>query len=158
MPIVKLSCPGHAPIDPLWSQLLTAEQHAVGLQAVRVARVLEADETGRTTEWSLLLRGSPLNWTQREVAHPGQREVSVTLLRGDLKHLSGQWSVTDDGDHCMIHLTLDIDFGFPRVATVVDALLTETVTTVAQAIAVSAVRQARQQSAPADGEEERRLP
>ena len=140
MPVVKLSCVIDVPAYALWTELRRPEELGSGLPEVGGARLLGADGNERRTEWSLLLRGSPLRWIQKELADPGDQKVRVELLAGDLKHLSGYWQVAETDGGSRTDLELEMDFGFARVAAVLDPLLKEAVTAVARGVLARAAR------------------
>lgn len=145
---LKLDCHLDVPVDALWPQLLAAHLHAAGLPSVRTARVLSAGEHERITEWTVLLRGSPLRWSQVEQIDPGTYSVQFRLVRGDPKTVNGAWSLRGDGAGTVAAMAVEVDFGLPRIAAVFDVLLIETLNDLIRGLANSAVRAARPRTPP----------
>lgn len=142
MPELQFNCLVGAPADLLWPELLAVDVHAAGLPGVQSARVLPGSDTERTVEWSVLLRGAPLRWAQREQLDAHARTVAFRLVRGDLKRLRGTWSLQPADAGSIATLTVDADFGLPRIAVVFNALLAETLTGIVHGVGRSAGRAA----------------
>jgi ribosome-associated toxin RatA of RatAB toxin-antitoxin module len=148
VPELRFECHLSAPPVALWPELLNCEVHAAGLPSVRTARVLLADDHERLTEWSVLLRGSPLRWSQREYIDSADMSVRFALHRGDPKRVSGNWSLRPLADGSAARISIDLDFGFPRIATVFNALLVETLTDMVHGVARNAEHAARGRRGP----------
>jgi ribosome-associated toxin RatA of RatAB toxin-antitoxin module len=143
MPELRLSCDLPVASYALWPALLDMERNAAGLPAVRTARVVSTSDNQRITEWCLLLRGAPLWWQQCEDLDPHALSVTLRLVRGDPKRISGHWWLEPSGDRTTTHCDLDFDFGFARIAAVLNVVLRETISTTLSAFAEAAVRSAR---------------
>jgi ribosome-associated toxin RatA of RatAB toxin-antitoxin module len=148
VPELGFECHLSAPPVALWPELLAYEVHAAALPSVQTARVLLADDHARLAEWSVLLRGSPLRWSQREYVDSAELSVRFELHRGDPKHVSGNWSLRPHADGSVASISIDLDFGFPRIATVFNALLLEALTDVVHGIARNAEHAARGRRGP----------
>jgi ribosome-associated toxin RatA of RatAB toxin-antitoxin module len=106
--------------------------------------VLSSGDCERVTEWSLLLRGSPLRWSQTERIDPELRSVQFRLLDGEPKSIDGSWSVSAAGPAAAkVEIDIEVNFGLPRIASVFDVMVAETLTSVLRGIAQSAASAAR---------------
>jgi hypothetical protein len=143
-----LDCHLDVPVDAVWPQLLAADAHAVALPGVQVARVLSAADGERVTEWSVLLRGCPMRWSQVERIDPAARSVEFRRLHGDPREVNGAWSLRPDGTGTAAAVTIDVDFGLPRVTAVFDLLLVGALGDVIRGVTASAVRAARTRTLP----------
>jgi len=69
--------------------------------------------------------------------------VEFHLERGDPRSVDGSWSLRSEGRVTVAEISIEIDFGLPRITAVFDALLRETLTDVIDGIARSAEGAAR---------------
>jgi ribosome-associated toxin RatA of RatAB toxin-antitoxin module len=138
VPELQFECPVGAPVNLLWPELLASHVHAARLPCVQLARVLSSLPAERTVEWSVLLRGAPLRWVQYERIDAEARSVTFQLIRGDLKRLRGIWSLRPTDKGSIANMTIDIDFGLPRIAVVFNPLLTETLASIVHGVTRSA--------------------
>ena len=148
---LTLDCHLDVPVDAVWPHLLSAEAHAAAMPCVRSARVLSAGDDERVTEWSVLLRGCPLTWSQVERIDTVARSVEFRRLHGDPKEVTGTWSLRPDGAGTAAAVVIEVDFGLPRVTAVFDTLLIDTLGEVVRGVTASAVGAARARTPPLTG-------
>jgi ribosome-associated toxin RatA of RatAB toxin-antitoxin module len=71
----------------------------------------------RRSSWSVLLKGSVLEWVEDEVIDHERRTVDFHQVDGDLERFSGSWVVAAaDGDVSLVRLTVDFEIGIPLLA------------------------------------------
>jgi coenzyme Q-binding protein COQ10 len=144
---MTLSCLLDAPAEAVWPELLDVERATAAVAAVRSCRIVTKNENVRLTAWCLLIRGSPLRWQQHETIYDNATSVSFRLDSGDPKRVRGEWRLRPAGAQAEADFALHFDFGLPRIAAVLDPVLTETLAAVLRGIAVNAERSAQQRSA-----------
>lgn len=142
MPEVSLSCHIAAAPNSLWNALLDVEGNSAGVETLAGARVVSLDGDRRVTEWCLLLRGAPMCWQQLEHIDAARKRVRISLLTGDPKYVSGTWELEPEGDGSHAGINLDFDFGFARIAPVLNNVLEPTLRSTIAALASNAARRA----------------
>ena len=118
MPIVKVDAAIEAAAERVWDAVKAVEDYPAFMESVRDVRI-EDDLGGgsRLTRWSVLLKGSVLEWTERETIREDVRRLEFEQVDGDLDRFAGAWSVHDHGDGgCTVRLDVDFDIGIPLLA------------------------------------------
>ncbi|MFJ7626089.1 type II toxin-antitoxin system RatA family toxin [Streptomyces sp. NPDC097595] len=88
---------------------------------VSVRPLAARDQDFRTSEWTVLLNGSAVTWTQREAAGPGPR-LWFEQTAGDLESLSGAWSLAPDGAGTLVSYALDYALGVDGLAPLLEPI------------------------------------
>ncbi|HEY0484911.1 MAG TPA: SRPBCC family protein [Mycobacteriales bacterium] len=114
MPTVTTDSTSTLPADRVWDAVLDLSAFASQLDDVRRIDVLSRDGDVRVTSWSVLLKGSVLEWVERETVDHAARRLVFEQLEGDLAHLEGYWQVTGErGGGTVVRLHVDFDLGVP---------------------------------------------
>jgi ribosome-associated toxin RatA of RatAB toxin-antitoxin module len=118
MPEVEVNVAMSATVDRVWSAVTEVEDYPRFMESVRRVSVIENLSDGsRLTAWSVTLKGSTLEWTEREVMHHGERRLEFEQVEGDLDRFRGAWSVTAaPGGGVNVRLEVDFDIGIPLLA------------------------------------------
>ena len=95
-----------------WETVVDVERYPEHMQDVKDAKILSiADDGERVTSWSVLLKGSRLEWTEREWIDHQRRRIEFIQLSGDLAELDGHWAIRSTGpSRCVAELDLRFDW------------------------------------------------
>lgn len=118
MPRVDVSIDIHAPADEVWRRVADVVSYPNFMPSVNRVEEISRDADGSTvTEWSVSLKGSDLEWTERDVADDATRRLTFVQVDGDLDQFEGVWSVTEGEPGVVtIRLVCDFDIGIPLLA------------------------------------------
>jgi ribosome-associated toxin RatA of RatAB toxin-antitoxin module len=106
-----------------------------GLDAVEVREATD----GRTrAEWTLVMRGSSLRWTQENEIDPADRSIRFRMVAGHPRHLEGRWRVIGQDGPTLLRLEMDFEFGLPAISEVLDPVFERTMTAIVESLAVKA--------------------
>ena len=98
MPSVELTLDVAAPADRVWAAVVDIERYPESMKNVRWVEIREQlgpDE--RRSGWSIVLKGSILEWEEREDLDHENRIMSFHQLSGDLDIFDGRWVVEEKG-------------------------------------------------------------
>jgi ribosome-associated toxin RatA of RatAB toxin-antitoxin module len=118
MPEVNLNLDIRASIERVWDTLLEVDGYEESMENVRWARLVgDDDEHARRAQWSVLLKGSILEWEEEEHLDHGAYKVVFKQLRGDLEFFDGHWSLEELGpDETRAHFEVEFEIGIPMLA------------------------------------------
>jgi ribosome-associated toxin RatA of RatAB toxin-antitoxin module len=118
MPEVKLDLTIEAPIKQVWETVIDIEHYQDSMETVRSVRVVERDnDRRRRAAWSVLLKGSILEWEEEEELDPDTHTVSFKQLRGDLEHFDGHWALEAIGpEQTKVVFEVVFEIGIPMLA------------------------------------------
>jgi len=118
MPEVNIDLDIRAPIERVWDLLLDLESYEESMDNVRWTRLVGADnEHTRRAEWSVLLKGSILEWEEEESLDHDAHKVVFKQLRGDLEFFDGYWSLEELGSNeTHAHFEVVFEIGIPMLA------------------------------------------
>lgn len=118
MPDVKIDLLVKAPIERVWETVLDIESYGKSMDTVRFVRLIEGEsERTRRAEWSVLLKGSILEWEEEEVLDPDAHTVTFKQLRGDLEFFDGHWALEELGpDETKVVFEVSFEIGIPMLA------------------------------------------
>lgn len=98
MPEVKIDLEAEAPIERVWKTIIDIERYQDSMETVRSVQVVEqSDDRTRRAVWSVLLKGSILEWEEEEHLDHATHLVVFKQLRGDLEHFDGHWALESLG-------------------------------------------------------------
>jgi ribosome-associated toxin RatA of RatAB toxin-antitoxin module len=144
MPEVKLEIPVEAPVQRVWDTVVDVEGYQEMMDHVRSVRLVEQlDDRVRHSEWSVLLKGSILEWLEEDRLDPEAHTIRFRQLSGDLEFFDGGWRLSPDGVNATI-VTFEVafDIGIPSLASMLNPVaersLRENCVTMLQAIEVRA--------------------
>jgi ribosome-associated toxin RatA of RatAB toxin-antitoxin module len=108
----------HAPAHEVWNAVSDVLSYPKFMANVNSVDLVEELPDGSTlTSWSVLLKGSNLEWTERDVADHQLRRLEFAQTDGDLEQFEGVWSVTDaDDGQVIVRLECEFDIGIPLLA------------------------------------------
>ncbi|MFI0485788.1 type II toxin-antitoxin system RatA family toxin [Actinomadura sp. 9N215] len=121
MPQVQVELSIAADVDAVWQAVHAVEAYPRYMESVRSVEVVADDGTSRTTAWSVLLKGSVLEWTEAERVDEKRRRIEFNQLDGDLDRFDGHWQVTSEpGGGTRVELDIAFEIGIPLLAQMLD--------------------------------------
>jgi ribosome-associated toxin RatA of RatAB toxin-antitoxin module len=124
MPTVEVKRRIAASPDEAWASLIDIESYHERMGNVRSVRILDClADSWRRTAWSVLLRGSTLEWVELEHLDADAQVIRFTQENGDLERFQGQWSIEptpDGGSNVSLHV--DFDIGIPLLAAMLNPI------------------------------------
>ncbi|WP_455410006.1 type II toxin-antitoxin system RatA family toxin [Streptomyces hiroshimensis] len=126
MPHVEVNLPIKAPAADTWQAVTRLEDYAAYMENVESVTVLGETAAGtRTSEWSVLLKGSVLEWVEEDELDEENRVMSFTQVSGDLDEFTGYWRVEDCGDGTsVVVFSVDFEIGIPLLADMLNPVAT----------------------------------
>lgn len=108
----------HAPIERVWDSVLDIESYAESMENVRWVRLVgPSDGRVRRAAWSVLLKGSILEWEEEERLDHAAHKVVFKQLRGDLEFFDGRWTLEGLGpNETRVHFEVEFEIGIPMLA------------------------------------------
>ncbi len=90
--------------------------------------VLEDDGAGHTlTKWEGTISVGPLtrqmSWTERDVWDMAALTCTFTLVEGDMKQYSGEWTFAEQGEGCLAQLRVRFELGIPLLGALVNRIV-----------------------------------
>ncbi|MET7293860.1 SRPBCC family protein [Streptomyces griseoloalbus] len=117
MPTVEVKLSIAAPAEETWQAVSRIEDYADYMDSVNSVRVTDSSGTRRVSEWSVLLKGSTLEWVEEDEIDDADRTMTFRQLTGDLDHFGGYWRVDPDGDHGSVTtFFVEFEIGIPLLA------------------------------------------
>ncbi|ARZ72340.1 SRPBCC family protein [Streptomyces sp. HU2014] len=126
MPHVEVKLPIKAPAADAWKAVTRLEDYAAYMENVESVTVLGETAAGtRTSEWSVLLKGSVLEWVEEDELDEDKRVMTFTQVSGDLDEFKGYWQVEDRGDGtAVVVFSVDFEIGIPLLADMLNPVAT----------------------------------
>uniref|UniRef100_A0AAU2UY53 SRPBCC family protein n=1 Tax=Streptomyces sp. NBC_00003 TaxID=2903608 RepID=A0AAU2UY53_9ACTN len=87
---------------------------------VRSVTVREVTEQEIHSDWEVYFRNGILRWTETDRFDEAKLLISFRQLEGDFAEFTGTWSVTPDGEGCLVDFAAEFDFGIPSLAGILD--------------------------------------
>src|SRR5688572_31043598 len=99
MPTVSTVSLSGQPIDRVWREVLDIASFPSYMDEVREVDILREEGALRRSRWSILLKGSILEWEEEEEIDAGNRKITFRQIEGDLAYFTGWWHVrqTEEG-------------------------------------------------------------
>ena len=118
VPEVKIDMEIRAPIERVWRTVVDIERYPASMDTVRSVEVLDQiSDQVRRVAWSVLLKGSILNWEEEEQIDEEAHAVRFKQLRGDLEHFDGHWKLETVGpSQTKVIFEVAFEIGIPMLA------------------------------------------
>ncbi|WP_406504457.1 type II toxin-antitoxin system RatA family toxin [Streptomyces sp. NBC_00212] len=87
---------------------------------VRSVTVREMTDEEIHSDWEVYFRNGILRWTETDRFDEAKLRISFRQLEGDFAEFTGTWSVTPDGEGCLVDFAAEFDFGIPSLAGILD--------------------------------------
>lgn len=117
MPEISLTLEIDASAERVWEAVLDIERYPDSMENVRSVRILEEDGNEQRSAWSIVLKGSILEWEERDVIEPEAMTMRFHQLSGDLSSFDGQWQVISRGPGlATASFSVSFEIGIPLLA------------------------------------------
>lgn len=118
MPDVALEMDVRAAAQRVWDAVVDIERYPESMANVRWARILEWDgEDSRRCKWSVTLKGSILEWEERERLDHDALRLDFEQLTGDMERFDGAWELKSlEEELTNVRLTVSFEIGIPLLA------------------------------------------
>jgi ribosome-associated toxin RatA of RatAB toxin-antitoxin module len=116
MPKVDVDVVISATVADVWTTINDVEAYASFMENVRSVSVVSHEAGERVSSWSVLLKGSILEWTEREIVDDDAKRVTFEQLDGDLDEFSGYWQLEPKEDGVRVVLAVTFEIGIPLLA------------------------------------------
>jgi ribosome-associated toxin RatA of RatAB toxin-antitoxin module len=126
MPTVDISIDIDAPVEPVWEAIVDIESYPSSMENVRWVEIRETlGPNERRTAWSIVVKGSILEWEDLETIDHEAKVVSFHQLSGDLSEFDGRWEVTPRGPGLSsARFAVDFEIGIPLLAEMLNPMAT----------------------------------
>ncbi len=113
--VSRTTCAASA--ESVWERLKDIESYPSYMEVVRSVEVEnELADGRRQSSWSVLLKGSILEWREEEVIDESKRTMAFHQIDGDMEVFTGQWTVSSEPDGTVITMEATFDIGIPLLA------------------------------------------
>jgi ribosome-associated toxin RatA of RatAB toxin-antitoxin module len=116
MPTVSTVSLSSQPIDRVWREVLDIASFPSYMEEVREVEILREEGNARRSRWSILLKGSILEWEEEERIDHEKREITFHQIEGDLAYFTGSWRVWQSEQDVSIEMHVEFDIGIPLLA------------------------------------------
>lgn len=118
MPEVQLTLDIAAPADRVWAAVVDIERYPESMKNVRWVEIREQlGDDKRHTAWSIVLKGSILEWEEHEHVDHDARVMSFKQISGDLEVFDGRWVVEERGETLTtVSFEVVFEIGIPLLA------------------------------------------
>ncbi len=105
----------------VWESVSAFDKYPASMPDVLSVIFLERTEFFALTTWTILLNGSELSWTEKEVFTPFE-SITFDSVDGDLELFRGEWSIKEISDGLTVSLEIEFDLGIPSLADVLNPI------------------------------------
>jgi ribosome-associated toxin RatA of RatAB toxin-antitoxin module len=118
MPEVVLELEINAPAQRVWDVVTDIERYPDTMENVRWVKIVDGtDPLARRSAWSVLLKGSILEWEEAERLDPGALVLEFRQVSGDMEVYDGSWVLTVlDPQRTRVRLQVSFEIGIPLLA------------------------------------------
>jgi ribosome-associated toxin RatA of RatAB toxin-antitoxin module len=117
MPNVDVDVVIRAPADVVWSTINDLASYPKFMANVQSVEVTSEDGADRVSKWSVLLKGSLLEWTEREHVDVERLRITFDQVDGDLNVFQGFWAVEAvSPETTSVVLSVEFEIGIPLLA------------------------------------------
>lgn len=126
MPHVEVNLRIQAPAEETWRAVTRLEDYAAYMENVESVHVSGTSHGTRVSEWSVLLKGSVLEWVEEDQLDELTRTMTFHQTSGDLDEFTGYWRVDpQDTDSSLVTFSVDFEIGIPLLADMLNPVATK---------------------------------
>ena len=123
MPYVEVSLPVRAERSEIYPILKEMEKYPEFMTDLVSVEVVERKENSTITKWVSNVDGRIIKWTEVDLFDDANMHISYKQIDGDLKKFEGEWILTPVADGTEIKLTVDLEYGIPMIAGLLNPIL-----------------------------------
>jgi ribosome-associated toxin RatA of RatAB toxin-antitoxin module len=118
VPEVGLELEIDADVDRVWAVVTDIERYPDSMDTVRWVKIVDgSDPLARRSAWSVLLKGSILEWEEVERVDPDRKVMEFHQVSGDMETFDGCWTVIPAGPgRTLVTLRVEFEIGIPLLA------------------------------------------
>ncbi|HEV3071808.1 MAG TPA: SRPBCC family protein [Solirubrobacteraceae bacterium] len=121
MPKVAVERIISAPAEEIWRTVNDVCSYPAYMSNVREVSIREERADGtRVSSWSVLLKGSVLEWTELEHVDETARRIDFEQLDGDLDVFRGFWALNETEGGVEVSMQVEFEIGIPLLAEMLD--------------------------------------
>lgn len=126
MPEVDLSLDIDAPAERVWDAVLDIESYPESMENVRSVRIVDAPSAAeQRSVWSIVLKGSILEWEEHDAIDAEAMSMHFHQLSGDLSAFDGYWQVSPRGPGlATARFSVVFEIGIPLLAEMLNPVAT----------------------------------
>jgi hypothetical protein len=98
-------------------------------EAVRSVSVTPLPDGNVESSWEVTFHRGILRWTEQDRFQPEAHIISFEQVEGDVDHFSGEWTLQDTNDGCLIRFTARVDLGLPGLADLLEPIAEQALAT-----------------------------
>lgn len=105
-----------ATIEDAWNRICDVERYPEYMEPVLSVKILEEGKDYNVSEWEVLLKGSVLKWSEKEVRNHDEYKITYSQIDGDLEVFSGFWKLEKIDDYTTkASLETTFEIGIPAL-------------------------------------------
>lgn len=102
--------------EQVWQELVDCESFPGYMDVIRKVAILSSSGNSRVIAWSVLLKGSVLEWTETDELDHENFTIRFEQQDGDLERFEGIWQVRPSPEGSSVLLDLEFSIGIPLLA------------------------------------------
>lgn len=127
MPTVKTTTDiSNSSIEAVWRMISDLEDYPRSMQDILEVRCIERTDKETVTSWKVLLDGSEMTWTERDIYEPYHR-ITFSQLEGDMDIYRGQWLLEQLAGSVRVSLHIEFDIGIPSLTEMLDPIAVQAI-------------------------------
>ena len=120
MPKVVVRHRTAAELEAVRRVLLDSEAYPTYMPEVVELRIVADHGHHRESAWTVLLKGSQLEWVEREDIDHDAHRIDFEQIEGDLAVYRGHWELSRDAEATISELSVEFDIGIPMMSEMLD--------------------------------------
>lgn len=116
MPHVDVESRIPVPLQAVWDLMVDIESFPAFMESVQDVRIDSRDGDVRQSSWSVVLKGSILQWTEIERVDHRAHRIEFHQVDGDLSVFEGSWSTSREAGMTVVRLECEFEVGIPLLA------------------------------------------
>lgn len=118
MPNVDVAVTIAAPLEVVWKAVNDVTAYPSFMDNVQSVTLQSEENAGeRISDWSVILKGSILEWTEQEWVDHQEHRIVFEQIDGDLDQFSGYWDLSElESSLVLARLSVEFEIGIPLLA------------------------------------------
>jgi ribosome-associated toxin RatA of RatAB toxin-antitoxin module len=119
----------HRAAATLYPTLCDFARYPEHCEAVRSVSVTPLPDGSVESRWEVTFHRGILRWTEQDRFQPETHTISFAQVEGDVDHFSGEWTLQDTDDGCLIRFAARVDLGLPGLADLLEPIAEQALAT-----------------------------